>query len=62
VSFYTRSVLVWIKFKILNEERLHAAPKTAQFALLQEFTQFLRSYLLKAETQWSQQKNDFMLG
>ena len=52
VSFYERAILVWIKFKILNEDRLKATPKSAQYLLLQEYTEFLRGYLHKDEIQW----------
>lgn len=62
VSFYERAVLVWLKFKMLNEARLQSVPKTAQYGILQEFTHFLKGFLQKSEGSWSHSKNDFMLG
>ena len=53
VGFYERAVLVWIKFKILNGDRLKIGAKVEQFALLQEFTGFLRGFLAKSEKSWS---------
>ena len=64
VGFYERAVLVWFKYKLLNEERLRTAPKTEQFALLQDFTHFLRGFLAKESESWTghAQQGDSLLG
>ena len=62
VGFYERAILIWTKFKLLNDHRIQTAPKSQQFALIQEFTQFLKGFLCQTPETWSEQKNDKMLG
>lgn len=61
VDFYERALLVWIKFSMLNQERLQQTPQSQQFALLQEFSQFLHGFLKKEEQKWMKVPNKFQL-
>lgn len=61
VQFYERAMLVWIKFSYFNQERLSKTPKSEQFALQQEFSQFLFSFLSKEEQKWMKTPNKFQL-
>lgn len=64
VGFYERAMLVWLKFKLLNEQRLERAAqsdKTLQFGLLQDFQHFLRGFLMKAEKPWAGPKEQGLL-
>lgn len=62
MSFYERAILVWIKFKLLHENRINNTAKSQQFALIKEFSQFLAGFIQQTEQPWAHQiKSDQML-